>query len=424
MKWIYNLAIIFLFTAYFTGCKTESDSIRETTPPGQISNIEFTPNNGGGYFTYTVPSDEDFLYVRAEYSTDAGSVISKTSSVYSDTLFIEGLGTVKEYEIKLFSVDRNSNESSPVIARVTPLEPTVTAIAGTLNIVGGFSSLLVTMENPQEQPVDIYVDIKMDGSSFLKVFSTNKKEERIFIKEMETKPYEVTAYVKDKYENTSATKDFGAITPMEDYELPKEQFSFLRNQLLYGDKWDYDSDTDWAKQTPLPEWIDIFTQDSIKNARESAYEGNIVKFWDGLTDEDPTLSLNYFHTGNQSYPFSYFIDLGRPVRISRMRLWQRSTNPYAGEQVKTCEIWISDDSDPSDGVLDNWEYVGTYTIVKPSSEQEANKELKEGHEFWMYPDNPRFTKPFRYLRYKAISQMGTGNSGCMSEITLYGTEVK
>lgn len=34
----------------------------------------------------------------------------------------------------------------------------------------------------------------------------------------------------------------------------------------------------------------------------------------------------------------------------------------------------------------------------------------------------RFTKPFRYLRFKAIKQFSNGNSGCMSEITLYGTE--
>lgn len=423
MKWIYNLTAMFLFAIGITGCKTESENMKETTPPGQITDILFTPGSGGGYFTYTTPSDEDFLYARAEYTTDAGKRISKTSSVYSDTLYIEGLGTVKEYEIKLYSVDRNSNESAPVIQRITPKEPTVTEIANSLDIVGGFSSVLVTIKNPMEQPIDIYIDIKQGESNFLKVYSSNKKEERIFIKELEAKPYNITAYVKDNYQNTSSTKDFGTITPMEDYELPKEKFSFLRDQLLYGDKWDYDS-IDWAKQTPLPEWKPLYTPDSLKNARESAFEGNIAKFWDNMTDENAELSLNYFHTGSQTYPFSYYIDLGRSVRVSRMRLWQRASNPYAGEQVKTCEIWINNDDNPADGILDNWEYVGTYTILKPSSAIEATRELKEGHEFWMYPDNPQFTKPFRYLRYKAIKQMGGGSSGCMSEITLYGTEVE
>ena len=39
-----------------------------------------------------------------------------------------------------------------------------------------------------------------------------------------------------------------------------------------------------------------------------------------------------------------------------------------------------------------------------------------------YPENPRFTKPFRYLRYKGLKAFNGGNSGCTSEITIFGTE--
>ncbi|MGI6074715.1 MAG: DUF5000 domain-containing lipoprotein, partial [Fermentimonas sp.] len=83
---------------------------------------------------------------------------------------------------------------------------------------------------------------------------------------------------------------------------------------------------------------------------------------------------------------------------------------------------ISNDQDPKDGVLDDWEFVGRYRIVKPSSVIEANNEARNGHEFLFYPDNPRFTRPFRYLRYKAIKQFSGGLSGCVSELTLFGTE--
>ena len=106
MKYIYNITIIFMLALLLlNSCQDETVS-SDKTPPKQITNVEFTALNGGGYFTYTIPDDEDFLYVRAEYMIDNGSVISKTSSVYSDTLFIEGLGQVKEYEVKLYSVDR------------------------------------------------------------------------------------------------------------------------------------------------------------------------------------------------------------------------------------------------------------------------------------------------------------------------------
>ena len=49
-----------------TSCgKTESDDTRETVPPGPVSDVSFTPDYGGGTFSYTIPSDEDFLYVRS-----------------------------------------------------------------------------------------------------------------------------------------------------------------------------------------------------------------------------------------------------------------------------------------------------------------------------------------------------------------------
>ena len=92
--------------------------------------------------------------------------------------------------------------------------------------------------------------------------------------------------------------------------------------------------------------------------------------------------------------------------------------------MKTCEIWISNDQTPEDGILDDWEYVGTYTINKPASDSETALEFKEGSEFWIYPENPTFTRPFRYLRYKAVKDWNNGSVGCMSEITLYGQDVK
>lgn len=423
MKLKYNIILMTLACfVWAVGCKTESDTARDTQAPGPLSNVTFTPLNGGGYFKYTIPADEDYLYARAEYSTDSGETISKTSSVYADSLVIEGLGSIKEYDVKLFAVDRYSNESEPVTVTITPLESAVTASLASLDIYAGFSSVVVTMENPQETPIDIYVTLKGNGSEALKVYTSNKAEERIFIQGLDAVPYEVSAYIKDNYGNCTESKSFGSITPLTDYKLDKKSFSFLRDQLLYGDRWDY-TESSWEKQTPKEEWKELYTQDSMKNAKESRFEGHINKFWDDMTDDDPNYSLNYFHSGT-SYPFSYFIDLGREVQISRMRLFMRNLNAWGTYTVKTCEIWISNDQTPEDGILDDWEYVGTYTINKPASDSETALEFKEGSEFWIYPENPTFTRPFRYLRYKAVKDWNNGSVGCMSEITLYGQDVK
>ena len=422
-----NLYFYFTFIAiaallFFTNC--ESEEKVDTIAPAQITNIDFTPNNGGGYFTFTIPADEDFLYVRGEYTIDNGKIISKTSSVYSDTLFIEGFGQEKEYEVKLYSLDRNNNQSKPVIKRITPNAPTTVAVLETVHVQSGFSSIVIDWENEQKQPVTIYVNVKTGNVEATKIYASNLPKDRFSIDNLKGTPHTVTVHIRDTYENQTADRGFGEITPLIDGPISKKQWSFLRDQLLFGDKWDYNSSPDPFKQTPLPDYKGLHRKDSLMNAPMSLVEGRIEKFWDNEYDYQPALNLNYFNTGQYTYPFSYFIDMGREIKGSRFKVWQRNAwgMLYKDENVEKWEIWISDDKDASDGVFDGWELVGTYKIVQPSSVIEANNQARNGHEYMFYPENPRFTKSFRYLRYKGLKSFGGGNSGCTSEITIFGTE--
>lgn len=425
MKYISNITIILLLAIlpFLHSCQEEASS-GDTTPPRPITNVEFTALNGGGYFTYTIPEDEDFLYVRGEYTIDNGNVISKTSSVYADTLFIEGLGQVKEYEVKLYSVDRENNHSDPVIQRVTPLIPTTTAILETVSVQPGFSSLVVDWENEQRLTVQIFVRITVGDRTVNQIYSSNLVKDRFIIPNLTGVPHQVSVHIRDTYDNETEDLNFGEITPYIDAPLTKSTWTFLRDELLFGDKWDYDSDPNPFEQVPYPEYERLHQKDSFMNAPMSHVEGRIEKFWDDEYDYEPVQNLNYFNTGQYGYPFSYYIDLGREVVASRFKIWQRNAwgMLYTGENVEIFELWVSNDPDPSDGVLDDWELLGSYRIVQPSSVIEANNEARAGHEFMIYPEEPQFTRPFRYLRFKGIKQFGGGNSGCMSEITLFGTE--
>ena len=72
MKFIHYLSVTIAVAAVslFYSC---NDTLEvENTPPGQVTNVTFTPLYGGGYFTYTIPDDEDFLYSRAKYIIDSG----------------------------------------------------------------------------------------------------------------------------------------------------------------------------------------------------------------------------------------------------------------------------------------------------------------------------------------------------------------
>ncbi len=370
---------------------------------------------------YDIPEDDDFLYVRADYIVDSGEKVSKTCSTYGDTLFIEGFGQVKEYEVKLYSVDRDENVSAPVIQWVTPLEANMNMVAKTVKVRPGFSALIAEWTNELRQTVDVFVRLDDGEKVSEKVLSSNSEDGFFMIENLQNKDYTISTYVKDQYGNVSAVQDCGVIHPLEDAPLDKTPWTFLANQYLYGSHWDYDSDQDPEKQTPFPEYMGSFTNDSLKNAPESEFEGRIQKFWDGITYQKNPENWNIFNTGEYGYPYSYFIDLGRTVRGSRVRYHQRTTDAYGNENVQTFQLWISDDSDPADGIT-GWELVSTYKIVKPADQYEADLEAEAGHEFILYPKETKYTKPFRYLRFKALNGFTERMVSVGSEITLYGLE--
>ena len=212
MKFIHYLSVTIAVAAVslFYSC---NDTLEvENTPPGQVTNVTFTPLYGGGYFTYTIPDDEDFLYTRAEYIIDTGKKISKTSSVYSDTLFIEGFGQEKEYEVKIYSVDRNSNESQPVIQRVTPLAPTTSAVLETVQVQPGFSSLVLDWTNVLRQNITIYVEVEVGDTKATKIYASNLAKDRYIIENLKGVPHTVNVHIRDTYENRTETRSFGQMT--------------------------------------------------------------------------------------------------------------------------------------------------------------------------------------------------------------------
>ena len=111
-----------------------------------------------------------------------------------------------------------------------------------------------------------------------------------------------------------------------------------------------------------------------------------------------------------------------PVGWGILRVWQRYDYLYKTYGPRVFELWISDDSNAKDGILEDWELVGTYAIVKAATDAEAMQEAIDGHEFWIYPADVNFTRQFQYLRFKCLDDFGTGTIGCLSELTLYGED--
>ena len=85
-----------------------------------------------------------------------------------------------------------------------------------------------------------------------------------------------------------------------------------------------------------------------------------------------------------------------------MRVWQRYDYLYKTYGPKIFDIWISNDPNPADGILEDWEVVGRYSIEKAPTDAEAMQEAIDGHEFWIYPAEVDFTREFQYLRFGCV----------------------
>jgi hypothetical protein len=407
----------------FTSCKEDDPIIDDTTPPSQITNVSYTPINGGAIFKYSVPLDEDFLYVRAVYKLDTGEELFRVSSVFSDSIQIEGLGTTTEHEVSLYSVDRKNNWSKPVIVKFTPLKSNPEIVLESAQIFPAFSGAVFNWVNNLRQKVTIFMIFESGGKEIKRIVASVDKVGLINITGLEAVPYNFTLIIKDDFGNETKPKSFGTITPIPDRKINKNTWTFLRDELMPDSVIEYTKDIikDDVIETTITKFkTDKNGADGGWNARAAVWESNIQMFWDDIIDDNDFFTMNYFNTGPQTCPFSYYIDLGKTVKMSRVTVWQRDTDEwailYGTENIKTFELWISNDKI-------TWEKVRRATIIKPGNPVEAKNTAEDGHEFMIYEDQPRFTNPFRYIEYRAIAGFSSGNRYSASELTIFGEEL-
>ena len=438
----YKSHIISVFTAIcfsllmLSSCDNKDES-SDTTPPAQVSDITFKPNNGGGTFYFKVPQDEDILYVKAVYTLDNNKTIYRASSFYSDSLSIEGLGSEKPYDVEILSVDRSGNESSPIVQKITPLKPAIDLVLSTTEIIPSFSSVFVRWANELRKNVVIQVTYNVQSTTIIKKYSSNILKDNLLIDNLEDKAYNFSVSIEDNFENFTKQKSFSNITPFTDKLIDKSKFRFLRDELMPDEIHEAWEELD-AQGNPITmtrtlqrgEKEGAYNPGNEKNwnAKEQSIDGRIQNFWDGIIDDGFLENKNFFSTGREgSIPFSYYIDIGQEIKMSRFRVWQRDWHwdkigqrdqtgyYYRLENVDVFELWISNDKV-------NWERVRRFRIVEPSDPIEARAEAVAGHHFITNEENPQFTKPFRYLEYRGLSHFQGNNGVCnASEISIYGT---
>lgn len=419
MKIKIHLLVVAAFIVLLFSCEEEAvhfGTSNDKTPPGQPTQISYTPLYGGARFHYSVPDDEDLLNIEARYTNKDGQSFSFAASYFVDSLDIYGFGDTINYDVELYAVDRAGNKSVPVIVSVRPLESAIARVIKSLDLKPAFGAFFIDWTNELEQSINVYVDFNYsqngEEKQFTSVFSSNLENDRRFVEDLDLgqdQPINVEVRVSDIYGNISDPVDMGQITLLEDGVINKDNwFLPLANDSIGG----------------------------VPQAFGDNVEGRLVSVVDGIIDEGS--NLNFMHTGGRgrtgnssdgNMPWNVIIDLGDYYELSRIITHQRHMDfcgdlcqgqYYRGENVGIFRVYIFDDA------TQEWELITENKIEVPVglSELEIVKKGKEGDMAYMFPDDPQYTKPTRWVRYEAVKGFG-GNytldgGNCLSEITYYG----
>lgn len=401
----------------------------DSLPPGKPTITRWTPLYGGARFFYTLPPDEDLLSVNGEYTNDQGKTFFFTSSYYVDSLDVIGLGSTDPHMISLYCVDRAGNRSEVVKQEITPLEPSISRVAGSLAVKPGFSSFLVDWINELQQVVNVYISFKYtqqgEFHDHVAVFSSNVLKERKFIEDLyltPEEPIDVSVRVEDQYGNSTEEIPFGEIHLLEDVELDKSKWVIPNAN---------DSTVTINGQV-INTGVPAMFGDNL--------EGRMSKLIDGIIDRGD--NLNFFHTGGRgrtgfsrdgNMPWNIIIDLGDYYRLSRVITVQRHTGGlaniergqyYRSENCGEFRLFVFNEQ------TEKWDTISTQRTAIPQgvSDLQFVKLGEAGDMAYFYPDDPQYTQPTRWFRYEGLhcfdDNYSSTGANCMSELTLYGKKAE
>ncbi|MDR1860199.1 MAG: DUF4959 domain-containing protein [Bacteroidales bacterium] len=405
----------------------------DTTKPGAPEYLRYQPTYGGARLYYRQPEDKDLLTIDATYKTRSGEERWFSVSYYAEYIDVYGFATQEPHTISLFAVDRAGNRSDAVSVVVEPLQPAVEQVASTVYCIGGFSSFYINWDNGLMQSMNVFLDYSYTSEAGVAedkhlVYTSREATERQFVRDPQLSartPVTVQVRVEDEYGNVSKTLQVGVLQLLEDEKIPKNEWQIPE-----------------ANDSTIVNRNGEVVNTGVPMGFFDALEGRAYMAIDDIIN-DGTF-VNFIHTygwgrtGNSrdgNMPWNYIIDMGDYYELSRIITNQRylsyGANEYSGrgdfyrnENVGTYTMWRWDDD------IQAWDSISTNKITFPEGLPDRQYKILgfQGDMAYMYPENPRFTKPTRWFRFEALTSFSDNYTGlganCLSEITLYGRKAE
>lgn len=367
----------------------------DTSAPDPIRDAQVENLPGGAKITYSLPHNDNLLYVKAEYSIRSGVVREMKASYHKNFLYVEGFPGTDEYEVRLYVVNRAEVASEPVVVKINPKTPPVLEAFASLELKETFGGVSVSLENSSAADLRVYV-LATDSLGQLEekeVFYTKMKTPLVAARGFNTEERRFGVYVKDRFDNRSDTV-FATLKPLFERELDKNKFKPIT---IGGD---YTDPNNSGRST-------------------------VNKLWDGLLGSNVE---NMFATlppsgGRGGIPQSFSFDLGVEAQLSRFIYYPRANGSFIySNQPRKFELWGS--NNPSaDGNWNSWTKLMDCEMIKPSgSPQGVVTDEDRAFAVAGVPfDFPLGIPRVRYIRFKT-TEVWSGNNIAILELTFFGSD--
>ena len=388
------IPILLLLISMVVSC--ESEDKKDTTPPGELTITSTEATYGGAIISYTLPNDDDILYIRADYTNGKGEAVFRTVSKHVNQIEVSGFVVEEDVTVSLTVVDENQYTSKAVEHEIRPLQSFIYLVQESIEIVPDLGGVQVSWENIEEKTVFIYLHIADGDEEETRILSSSNASENIFVRGLEAKELGFSTKVEDFDGNITSLIDEGYYTPLFEEKINKDTWALVSNLSIDG----------------------------------NAYEGATVNFWDDVVDTFETNSDNSYFIINRNdnggvlrWPLDIVIDLNKKVKINRFKVWQRAfwyNGPgdqpyyYQSENLRSFDLFVSIDKS-------EWALLGSFQIEEPTNgdiSQALLDEAAAGHNFNLDEISPEF----RYLKFSITSNFGSDSFCHGSEISLFGRD--
>lgn len=385
------LSSIFALTVLLSCNKTDINGVLgdNKVPPGAVRIAQVQNQNGQAKIFYSLPDNDDLLYVKAVYSIANGQTREVISSTYTNNLTVDGFADTQSHEVTLFAVNKSEVASEPVTVTVTPLTPPFKLAFDELQASATFGGVRLNTINKFKATLVIVPLVDALGNG-----------EWVNLDNV---------YTQDSLINSSVR----GLPPVS------RDFAFY-----IRDRWLNRSDTLKVRLTPLEENLlnkDLFNALNLPGDAAFAFNTTMNMAWDNRADQNQWPCL--YTEENAGSPQTISFSLGNAAKLSRIVIYPRSESNsyYFKGNVKDFEMWGSNDPNIN-GSWDSWTKLMTCNVVKPSGSPagtDTGADVTYARAGWSF-DFPVDAPKYKYLRLRNLRNWSSSYWMQIGQISVWG----